>query len=100
MRCLTDAEATFRVDSREIDDAGAGDPELHSPYVDDGELDLGAWARDALALTLPANLLCRPDCAGLCPECGVNLNETGPEHQHETPPDPRWDALRQLNLDA
>ena len=39
------------------------------------ELDLEAWARDALALALPAQLTCRPDCAGLCPKCGANLNE-------------------------
>ena len=33
-------------------------------------LDLGAWARDALALALPDQVLCRPDCAGLCAVCG------------------------------
>jgi uncharacterized protein len=100
MRCLADAEASFEVDSREVEDAGSEDPELRSPYMDDGDLDLGAWARDALALTLPAALLCQPGCAGICPECGVRLDQAGPEHHHERPPDRRWDALRELNLDA
>jgi uncharacterized protein len=60
------------------------------------ELDLRAWARDALALALPAQIVCRADCAGLCPECGKDLN-TEP-HEHEKQPDPRWSALRDLQL--
>ena len=53
MRCLEPADADFEVDAREISQPGAGD-ELDSPYVEAGILDLGAWARDALALNLPA----------------------------------------------
>ena len=96
MRCLNPAERTFEVDAREIDQADSDDPELRSPYLEDGQLDLGSWARDALLLLLPAALLCRKDCAGLCPVCGVDLNEAGPEHQHEAGPDPRWAPLRGL----
>ncbi|MBV9338628.1 MAG: DUF177 domain-containing protein, partial [Solirubrobacterales bacterium] len=70
-----------------------------SPYIQDGVLDLRAWARDALALSVPANLLCREDCAGLCPRCGENLNEAGPEHRHERDPDPRWAALSKLRFE-
>ena len=73
--------------------------ELTSPYVQDGVLDLHAWARDALALALPANLLCREDCAGLCPLCGANLNQAGDEHRHEAQPDPRWAELSKLRLE-
>jgi uncharacterized protein len=98
MRCLADAEPTFEVDAREVSQPGGGD-ELQSPYVDGEELDLSAWARDALALALPAQLLCRPDCAGLCPICGADLNEAGPDHAHESEPDPRWEKLRELRLD-
>ena len=71
--------------------------ELSSPYVTDGELDLRAWARDALVLALPAQITCRPDCAGLCPQCGENLNEH-PDHAHEREPDPRWAKLSELKL--
>src|ERR1700753_498023 len=64
MRCLNDAAPAFEVDAREVSQPGAGD-ELESPYVQDGVLDLRAWARDALALTVPAQLLCPPVCGGL-----------------------------------
>jgi uncharacterized protein len=97
MRCLEPAAPRFPIDAREIDQPGAGE-ELESPYVTDQEIDLGAWARDALALALPAQLLCRKDCAGLCAVCGENLNEAGADHQHEAEPDPRWAKLRELEL--
>ncbi len=81
MRCLGSAAPRFAVDAREVDQPGSGE-ELESPYVDRELLDLRAWARDALALALPAQILCRPECAGLCPECGADLNLAGPEHEH------------------
>ncbi|HEV2999766.1 MAG TPA: DUF177 domain-containing protein [Solirubrobacteraceae bacterium] len=98
MRCLGAAQPPFTVDSREVDQPGGGD-ELDSPYVnDDEELDLAAWARDALALALPAQIVCRDECAGLCPQCGRNLNDE--PHEHERAPDPRWSKLRELKLDG
>jgi len=97
MRCLEPASPRFAIDAREVEQPGAGE-ELDSPYVAEQELDLAAWARDALALALPAQLLCRPDCAGLCPVCGADLNAAGPEHRHEAAPDPRWAKLRELGL--
>jgi uncharacterized protein len=70
---------------------------MSSPYVDDEHLDLEAWTRDALSLALPTQIVCRPDCAGLCPRCGANLNDE-PGHEHEPEPDPRWAKLRELKL--
>jgi uncharacterized protein len=117
MRCLEPAAPSFAVDAREVSQPpdpraqrapatarGRGKPndqddELSSPYVEDGVLDLRAWARDALALSVPSNLLCREDCAGLCPVCGIDLNQAGPEHRHEQPPDPRWAALSELRFE-
>jgi uncharacterized protein len=114
MRCLEPAAPSFAVDAREVSQPpdprahtlGRGrakpadeDDELNSPYIEGGVLDLRAWARDALALSVPSNLLCREDCAGLCPVCGVNLNEAGPEHHHERTPDPRWAALSELRFE-
>ena len=77
MRCLEAASPVFEVDAREVSQPGEGE-ELESPYVHAGILDLRAWARDALALALPATLLCRPECAGLCAICGADLNVAGP----------------------
>ena len=98
MRCLDPAAPTFEVDAREVSQPGETD-DLSSPYVQDGVLDLRAWARDALALVLPTTLLCRPDCAGLCAECGANLNDAGPDHAHERSPDPRWAKLSEIHFD-
>jgi DUF177 domain-containing protein len=98
MRCLEDAGHELSVDAREIDQPGGGE-ELSSPYVDGDELDVKAWARDALALALPVQIVCREDCLGLCAVCGENLNNAGPDHFHEREPDPRWAALRELNLE-
>jgi len=98
MRCLGDATPETEVDSREIDQPGGGE-ELQSPYVSGEELDLAQWANDAFNLALPRQVVCREDCAGLCPVCGENLNEAGPDHQHESEPDPRWAALRELKFD-
>jgi uncharacterized protein len=98
MRCLEAAEPRFDIDAREVSQPGGGD-ELQSPYVDEAaDLDLAAWVRDALLLAVPEQILCRADCAGLCPVCGVDLNEAAPGHHHEKPPDPRWAALRDLEL--
>ena len=95
MRCLEPAAPAVSLDAREVDQPGAGE-ELDSPYVREAVLDLRAWARDTVALALPSQVLCRPDCAGICPVCGADLNQAGPEHGHERAPDPRWAKLREL----
>ena len=51
--------------------------ELDSPYLEEEQLDLKAWARDALALALPSQIVCRDECKGLCSICGENLNTAG-----------------------
>ena len=99
-RCLDDASVDIEVDSREVDQPGAGDEELRSPYVEGEELDVRRWAQDAVVLALPGQVLCRADCAGLCPVCGESLNDADPEaHVHETGGDPRWAKLRELRLE-
>jgi uncharacterized protein len=98
MRCLGEAAPSFEVDAREIWQPGEGE-ELTSPYLQHEALDLKAWARDALALAVPAVLLCRDDCPGLCPVCGVRLDEAGSDHAHERPMDSRWAKLSELRFD-
>jgi uncharacterized protein len=97
MRCLDDADVAVEIDAREVDQTGTDDEELRSPYIDHDELDLSSWAHDALTLALPIQLLCRPECRGLCAVCGASLNDVDPaEHRHESDPDPRWAKLREL----
>lgn len=101
MRCLADAAIDLEIDAREYHAAEPGaDEELRSEYVvEDDQLDLTAWARDAIALALPDQILHAPDCAGLCPVCGKDLNAEPHEHV-ELATDPRWAALEQLRDDV
>jgi uncharacterized protein len=98
MRCLNEALPKVEVEAREVDRPRGGE-ELDSPYVNEQVLDLAAWARDAFVLALPVKVLCREDCAGLCPECAADLNVEGPDHHHERAPDHRWAKLSELKLE-
>ncbi len=96
MRCLRDAVAGVSVDAREYHAAADDAPaELQTEYVVGGELQLSQWAHDAIATALPDQILCRRDCAGLCPACGKDLNDEPHDHE-ETSADPRWAALEAL----
>jgi uncharacterized protein len=95
-RCLGDAVLELPIEGREYQaNNPEGVDELRTPYLEDDNLDLAAWSRDAIALALPDKILCRADCAGLCPVCGKNLNEEPHEH-HEEHVDSRWQALETL----
>ena len=95
-RCLGDAVLELPIAAREYQATNPeGSDELRTPYLQDDNLDLAAWSRDALALALPDKILCRPDCAGLCPVCGKNLNDEPHTHDEE-PVDSRWAALEEL----
>jgi uncharacterized protein len=96
MRCLRDAFVDVAVDAQEYSASAEGAAaELRSEYVVDDELRLSQWARDAIAMALPTQILCRSDCAGLCPVCGKDLNDE-PHTHDETVADPRWAALEAL----
>jgi uncharacterized protein len=62
-----------------------------SRIVDD-LIDIRPVVHDAMLLAMPQAPLCKPDCLGLCPECGGKRAELGPDHKHETI-DPRWAGL-------
>ena len=94
-RCLGDAVLELPIRVREYQDSSPDDEELQSPYVAENRLDLSSWARDAIALALPDKILCRSDCAGLCPGCGKSLNDEPHGHDEETS-DPRWAVLESL----
>jgi uncharacterized protein len=95
-RCLEDAVLEVPIAAREYQATNPeGSDELRNPYLDADNLDLGAWGRDAVALALPDKILCRAECAGLCPVCGKNLNEE-PHTHDEVQSDSRWSALEAL----
>ena len=84
MRCLEDAVQDVHIDAREYHANEPGDAEeLRSEYVVDDQLELSAWARDAIALALPDQILHAPDCAGLCPVCGKDLNVEPHTHDED-----------------
>ena len=96
VRCLADAGLDVQVAAREYQATSPGESdELTTPYLAENRLDLSAWAHDAVALALPDKILCREDCAGLCPVCGRDLNKEPHEHEGEDV-DPRWAALSEL----
>jgi len=97
VRCLGDAGLDVSVHDRQYQASApdADDDELRTPYLQDDRLDLSAWTRDAVALSLPDQILCRPDCAGLCPMCGRDLNVDPHEHEDEGG-DARWAKLAEL----
>jgi uncharacterized protein len=95
-RCLGDAVVDIPINAREYQATNADTDELRTPYLlAEDTLDLESWARDAIALELPEQILCRTDCKGLCAVCGKDLNVEPHEHQEERV-DSRWAALAEL----
>lgn len=73
--------------------------EIGSFTIDDHNiLDLSEALRQYAVLAMPIKPLCKRDCAGLCPTCGANLNETKCECRPVI--DPRWEKLRNLKQDS
>jgi uncharacterized protein len=96
VRCLTEISDELEIDVQELfvyPDSDAGEDE--ASRLEGDLIDLEPLLRDEVVLELPFQPLCREDCAGLCVECGANLN-LDPEHTHELAVDPRWEKLRNL----
>lgn len=92
-RCLEPISSSEEVDLQELylyPDKEPDDDE--ASRLEDDLLDLEPLLRDTVVLDLPYTPLCRPDCAGLCPDCGANLN-ADPGHRHDDRIDPRWAGL-------
>jgi uncharacterized protein len=99
-RCLGEARTEVAVDAREYAASNRPadaefDDDLDSAYLEGPVLDVAAWARDSVVGELPPSILCRPDCLGLCPTCGADLN-AGSCGCPPPPPDDRWAALGPL----
>jgi uncharacterized protein len=92
-RCLEQISYDEEVDLQELylyPDKEPDDDEASRLEAD--LIDLEPLLRDTVVLDLPFTPLCRPDCAGLCLDCGANLN-MDPDHRHDDHVDPRWAAL-------
>ncbi len=98
-RCLGDAVLEVPIHAREYQAESPEDEQMTTPYVTGANIDVSQWAHDSLALALPDKILCRADCAGLCGECGKNLNDEPHTHDEERV-DPRWAALEALREDS
>ena len=96
-RCLSDATIQITVPVEELF-VYPPEPGAESAVAEDGILDIAPLLREEIFLLMPIGVLCQPDCAGLCPICGRNLNDGPCEHQHEAV-DPRFAALSALKDD-
>ena len=97
-RCLTEVRAGVSADVQFIfaaadDEAAAEDPDVVVLAEHAHEIDLRPAIREEWVLAVPAFVLCRDDCKGLCPACGTDLN--GETCTCATVTDSRWAALRQ-----
>ncbi|MGH7668911.1 MAG: YceD family protein [Gemmatimonadaceae bacterium] len=98
-RCLTDTSVPVEAEAHlifaDVDDEEAEDPDVYTFGPRDKELDLRPAVRELWVLNAPTFALCKEDCKGYCPDCGVDLN-TG---ICSCPPagDSRWDTLRKLD---
>lgn len=86
VRCLNPMTHSLHTDFNELyafTDRSTTDSGLILP--EDGNIDLAPLAREYLLLELPISPVCKPDCKGLCPVCGEDLNKKACEHSQNAP---------------
>lgn len=95
-RCLDPIDSAVEVEFQELFAySGTSEDDF---VVENESIDLDQVIRDAVVLSLPFQPVCGAGCKGLCVTCGANLNDD-PQHAHEAPVDPRWNALTNLKED-
>ena len=95
-RCLTDVTGTAIVDVDEVYQDDVSDDEAFP--IEGDQIDLAPPVREYVLIELPDGPLCRDDCAGICPVCGADRNETTCSCDTSVR-DERWAALDDLRLD-
>ncbi|HEV7526690.1 MAG TPA: DUF177 domain-containing protein [Acidimicrobiia bacterium] len=95
-RCLNPVGGELAVRAAELYERQPLEGETYL-LAEDDVIDLEPLIRDALLLELPTVPLCRTDCLGLCPSCGIDHNLESCECDNREP-DPRWAALRSLDI--
>lgn len=96
VRCLKPVKGEVDVEVREVFTTKAVEGDSYP--IEGDQIDLEPLARETVVLELPQVPLCKEDCLGLCPVCGVDRNES-PCTCDTTPRDPRWAALDRLRTD-
>jgi len=101
VRCLkemtAELEAAIAVVARGRSERDPQEEPVEGLLFHDGEsLDLAGEVRELLLVELPRAPACRPDCAGLCPRCGADLNAGRCGCREQAPPDGRWSTLKEL----
>jgi uncharacterized protein len=91
-RCLQPAHGSLEGEVREVFEHPNEEGETYP--LEHDEVDLEPLARETVVLELPQAPLCREDCLGLCPDCGVDRNEG--TCSCAPPMDPRWAVLDEL----
>lgn len=99
LRPLAD-HLVIEVDERyaEADETGLRRVDPEAFPIEHGQLDLAPMVREEVLLGVPDAPLCRPDCPGLCPSCGADLEHGTCDCSTEVR-DERWAALDQLRLE-
>lgn len=100
-RCLAEVAGTAMIDVDEVyqDDVGPGGDIGDDAFPIEGDqIDLVPAVREAVLLELPDDVLCRDDCAGICPVCGIDRNQASCECDTSVRDD-RWAALADLELE-
>jgi uncharacterized protein len=96
VQCLADFEQSLEIDFTELYAFTSNSVTESGLYVpENGLLDLAPLIRDEMFLAIPISPVCKPDCKGLCPICGENLNETTCHHEEESI-DLRLNSLKEL----
>lgn len=96
-RCLVPLEGPLEVPLHELYQVRVTDPDAFP--LEHDQLDLRPMVREALMLDAPANPLCREDCAGICPTCGIDRNSAACSCEVLVRDD-RWAALDALRDDS
>jgi uncharacterized protein len=97
VRCLASSEVSIDLKIEETFRLPETSPQLDTPHTvsENGWLDLTPVLREQGWLAIPMKPLCHPDCRGLCPQCGADLNQEQCACE-KTHIDPRLAALREL----
>lgn len=101
-RCLTTFYEPLVIELEDTISLSGADltPERPVRVAEDGWVDLSPLVREYAWIELPVNPICSPNCKGICPDCGGNINLGECTCDDAAPIDPRWSALQALKTSS